>query len=305
MATIAVYAFACMLNGEANRYPIMVCEWLCNHWIIGTVAGLGVLLLVYKRVSGKSKKTVPKDVVLMHSFSRTSFAPSASPFALKLETYLRMAKIPYEVDGSSTFSKKSKIPWITLNDEDVTDSYFSIEHVKKHFEVDLDRKLTAEQKATARIIEKTMEENTFWATMVQDRMFECFDECMAIYEVSYVFKLVIKYYFLRVINKYRWGHGIGRHSSEEIRHIGAKDLRAISVLLGDKPFFMGEEPTRIDATMFAFLALLIFGMPTAAPSYKLLHSELKNLVDFVYRMKEKFWPDWDDVLLKPKEKKIN
>ena len=105
---------------------------------------------------------MPDDVVLVHSFPRTSFAPSASPFVLKLETYLRMAKIPYEIDDSSVFGKKGKIPWITLNNEDIADSYFSIEHINKHFKVDLDHRLTNQQRATSRLLEKTVEENTFW-----------------------------------------------------------------------------------------------------------------------------------------------
>ncbi|RDD46512.1 Failed axon connections-like protein [Trichoplax sp. H2] len=286
-------------------YLSMVHEWLCDHCIISSVAGLSVLFLIYKRLTRKSKKTVAKDVILLHSFPRAPYAPNASPYVLKLETYLRMAKIPYEVDDSIVFGKKGKIPWVTLNDEDVADSYFIIEHVNKHFKVDLDTKLTAEQRATARVLEKTMEENTIWATLVQNRLFDHFDESMALQKVSFMLKLFFKYYFIPNIQKYRWGHGIGRHSFEEIRQIGAKDLRAMSVLLGDKPFFMGEEPTRVDATMFGFLTLLIFGMAPEASSYKLLHNELKNLVDFVHRMKEKFWPDWDDVLLKQKEKKLN
>jgi hypothetical protein len=45
----------------------------------------------------KSKFSVAKDVVLLHQLDRGIFTPSISPFPLKLETYLRMADIPYEV----------------------------------------------------------------------------------------------------------------------------------------------------------------------------------------------------------------
>ena len=126
---------------------------------------------------------------------------------------------------------------------------------------------------------------------------------MEIQKVSKFFKLFFKYYFKPSIKKYRWGHGIGRHSAEEIRHIGACDLRAMSTMLGDKQYFMGDEPTRVDATMFGFLCMLIFGMPAEASSHKLLNNELQNLVKYVYRMKERFWPDWDSILLNPDKKK--
>ena len=42
----------------------------------------------------------PRDKVILFQIPRCLYAPSFSPFPLKLETYLRMAKIPYEVGES-------------------------------------------------------------------------------------------------------------------------------------------------------------------------------------------------------------
>lgn len=42
-----------------------------------------------------------KDVVVLHMSRRGYSCPSLSPFVLKLETYLRMAEIPYQVMGVS------------------------------------------------------------------------------------------------------------------------------------------------------------------------------------------------------------
>ena len=39
----------------------------------------------------------PRNKVILFQFPRGPYAPSLSPFALKLETYLRMASIPYQV----------------------------------------------------------------------------------------------------------------------------------------------------------------------------------------------------------------
>lgn len=41
---------------------------------------------------------MPKDVVLVHALPRGRLAPNISPFVLRLETYLRLAKIPYQVN---------------------------------------------------------------------------------------------------------------------------------------------------------------------------------------------------------------
>lgn len=51
---------------------------------------------------------------------------------------------------------------------------------------------------------------------------------------------------LQVGNRAR-GHGIGRHSSDEVQKIGCDDVQAISDFLGDKPFIMGEKPTIVSA----------------------------------------------------------
>ena len=49
----------------------------------------------YKRA--QRRKAYPKDVVILHQYPNGFRAPSPSPWSLKLETWLRMAKIPYQV----------------------------------------------------------------------------------------------------------------------------------------------------------------------------------------------------------------
>lgn len=40
-------------------------------------------------------------------------------------------------------------------------------------------------------------------------------------------------------------HGIGVHSQDEIVELGKNDLRVLSDLLSDRPFFFGDEPTLV------------------------------------------------------------
>lgn len=44
---------------------------------------------------------IGKDVVVLHVFPRGKLVPNMSNFGMKLETYLRMAQIPYEVQGAN------------------------------------------------------------------------------------------------------------------------------------------------------------------------------------------------------------
>jgi hypothetical protein len=66
---------------------------------IGAIGG-GLFLLIqsYRKYErSKRRRNYPKDTVILHQFPRGFKCPSASPFALKLETWLRMAEIPYQV----------------------------------------------------------------------------------------------------------------------------------------------------------------------------------------------------------------
>ena len=57
------------------------------------------LILIYSFPISCRKKwaSVGKDVVILHQMARGRYTPNISPFPLKLETYLRMSGIPYEV----------------------------------------------------------------------------------------------------------------------------------------------------------------------------------------------------------------
>jgi hypothetical protein len=51
-----------------------------------------------------------------------------------------------------------------------------------------------------------------------------------------------------------YGQGMGRHTESEVFDLGKRDLTSLSDFLGDKPFFMGERPTILDALAFLRLA---------------------------------------------------
>ena len=70
--------------------------------------------------------------------------PNVSPFCMKMETYLRLAQIPYEtvtiVDPRK--SPKGKLPYIDDNGQIIADSSFIIDYLKNKYNVALDSKLS-------------------------------------------------------------------------------------------------------------------------------------------------------------------
>ncbi|XP_023931415.1 failed axon connections homolog [Lingula anatina] len=250
----------------------------------------------------REKKIAPKDTVILYQIGRGPKAPSISPFPLKLETYLRMAKIPYENDHTGKFSSKGKTPWMEYNGVVVADSQFCIEYLNKERGIDLNAHLTAEQKAIARAFQKMTEENLYW-TM-------CYvtfgDDLTALYRVI-PYKGLVRWLLSRLIRRNiqqeMWGHGIGRHAKDDILHIGFNDLNSLSDFLGQKPFLMGDEPCETDCAIFGMLAQVVWHMPNS-PHEKWIKEEFPNLTEYCYRMKERFWPDWDENITEPERKKM-
>ena len=112
-------------------------------------------------------------------------------------------------------------------------------------------------------------------------------------------KYVMSWLVSRHMQKSLWAHGIGRHSREEIYSIAERDLRAVSELLGEKKFVMGNKPCLLDAVMFGLVSVFIWNVPSS-PQAKLIRSELKNLEEHCYNIKEEYFPDWDQLMLKHK-----
>lgn len=83
--------------------------------------------------------------------------------------------------------------------------------------------------------------------------------------------------------------GMGRHTAEEVAHFGIQDMKAISDWMEEKPFLMGDKPTLVDATVYAYVANIL-----EAP----FKSEVKNfglatpnLLPYCERMRQRFFPE--------------
>ena len=110
-------------------------------------------------------------------------------------------------------------------------------------------------------------------------------------------KYLVFYWLQRHYAKYLWGHGIGRHSAQEINGIAERDLLAVSEILGQKKFLFGEKPCLADAALFAFIAAFTWECPES-PLGLLTKAKAKNLDEHAKRMKELYYPDWDEIILK-------
>lgn len=86
------------------------------------------------------------------------------------------------------------------------------------------------------------------------------------------------YWMLPLISKnlrqMAFGQGMGRHTEAEVYEMGIKDLRAISVHLGNNPFFTGDKVTELDCAMFGMLAQLLWNCP-GSPFEQLMNGTIE------------------------------
>jgi len=191
------------------------------------------------------------------------FGRNISPFTLKLETWLKLAGLPYRVVAIRNPSQgpKGKLPFI--EDEDgtfVADSSLIIEHLSRTRGIDLDAGLDPTRRAQALALQRLFEDHLYfigvWSRWLDPEGWQSFGPAVFHGIPPPVRQLVAAFVRRRVRGELR-AQGLGRHSQAELYAMGQADLAAIATLLGDQPFFCGERPSTIDAVAYGFLANLV------------------------------------------------
>ncbi|XP_043921752.1 failed axon connections homolog isoform X2 [Protopterus annectens] len=211
-----------------------------------------------------------------------------------METYLRMADLPYQNYFDGKLSPQGKMPWIEYNNEKVSGTEFIIDFIEAKLGVNLNKNLDPHEKAVSRAISKMVEEHFYWTVAYcqwVDNLHEtqkllCFSG-----PLSDLLKWILCHLTKGIVKREMYGHGIGRFSEEELYRLMEKDMRTLAVLLGDKKYIMGPKPSTIDATVFGHLAQAMWTLPGTRPE-QLIKGELINLAMYCERIKRKYWPEW-------------
>jgi len=183
--------------------------------------------------------------------------PDASPFVCKAEVLLKMAGVPYQ-RAPMSFSKapKGKIPYIEDGGALIGDSTFIRFHLERAHGVDFDRHLTGAEKGVAWAFEKMVEEHLYWA-IVDNRWNDKVNFDRGPRQFFNSAPAPIRPFVIAMIRRKvraaMRGHGIGRHTREEIAELARCDLDALAAHLAAKPWLMGDEPCGADATTWSFV----------------------------------------------------
>jgi glutathione S-transferase len=219
--------------------------------------------------------------------------PNPSAFCVKLETYLRMAGIPYEVAvGDPRDAPKGKVPWIDDAGHVLGDSAFIINYLKQTCGDPLDGRLTPQQQAAGHAIRKMLEDSLYFVSSyskwVDDDGFAIYSAelfaGMPAEQLEYVPPMVRK----RAIEKLH-AQGVARHSRDEVHELGIQDVQAFGELLGKGPYLFGDRPTSFDASAFGVIGNIKDG-PFASPVRDAVR-KIRNIADYIDRIRQHYFAD--------------
>jgi glutathione S-transferase len=231
--------------------------------------------------------------IKLFQFPRMFAIPNLSPFCCKLETWLRIARIPYEVVNTPDPRRapKGKLPFIEDADMRIGDTSLIVEHLAKTRRVDLDGHLNPSQRAIALLVQRTLEEH--FAFVILYTHFIRADGWRytraSFNSVPTIARTLVASMVRRKMRKILWAQGVLRHSDEDIIEAGLRDWRAVLSVMGEGPFFFGDEPTGVDAIVFAALATTVL-TPIESPIRDFLRSQ-PRYVAYAEGMRTRFFPE--------------
>ena len=229
----------------------------------------------------------------LHQFVSNWTLPNPSPFCLKVETWLRMAGLPYEIHPwNPKAAPMGKAPFVRFEGRTIADSSVIVRELTAACGVSLDRDVGPHERAKALLIQRTLEEHTYWV-MVYTRWID--EAGWATYKPVIAASMpgpmpgVIAGVARRGVLKAAHAQGLSRHEPAEVYRRGIEDLDAIGAFLGERPFLLGDAPTSVDTTGYGFLAQILH--PGVSNPFTEHARSMETLVAYVDRMRERYWAE--------------
>ncbi len=233
--------------------------------------------------------------ITLYQFAPAFGIPNASPFCLKLETWLRMAGLEYKtrITPDPRKAPMGKLPMIEVDGQKVADSQCAIEHLEKVRGVKLNTQLNLVERGRALALTRMLEEHSYWALIyfrwLDDEGWEVTRETF-FSKLNPLLRAIAPGMVRRKTARDAKGQGLSRHSRDQILHRYNEDINALAANLGERPYFGGYQPANIDAVAFALLAnVLLSSMHLPLTDITRQHP---NLVAYANRMQENYFPEY-------------
>lgn len=203
-------------------------------------------------------------MIVLYQYRPAFGLPSSSPYCMKLEMYLRLAKLEYRVEVLQGRSKSytGKAPYVEIDGTFMTDSGLIIDHLERAYGNRLDGRLTLAQRGESLAIQRMMEEHLYFVMLysrgidpkTEQESDACMRQVMGIPNMLYpIVGAMIK----RKIRTRLRNQGIGYHARETIYQFGIDDISALADWLGARSFGFGDELSVVDLCLASFIGTIV------------------------------------------------
>ena len=196
-------------------------------------------------------------------FPRLLGVMNPSPFCMKVEVFLKLADLAYQVDDSQLPLRlpKGKLPALRDGDTLVCDSQAILDYLQQRYRDRLPTALREPSRGADLALRRLFEDHFYftslWGRWIDDAAFKVVAPAFFA-TIPAPLRGLVAGLVRRKMRRDLIGQGMGRHSPEEISAQASADLDAAQAILGERPFFGGDQPSTLDATVYAFLANRLF-----------------------------------------------
>lgn len=231
-------------------------------------------------------------MIQLYQFRPAFGLPNFSPFCLKLETWLKMAGLPYEsvVINDPRQAPLGKLPFIKVDGQSIPDSTLCIAYLSRCYHKDLDAHLSVAQKAQSHLLTRLLEDHLYWALLYsrwQDERYWPTVRDTLFADMPKPVRLVVPTMIQQKIKRDLQGHGLAKHNPQQIYTFAQQDLATLATILGDNTYLLGDQPSTVDCIGFGVLAQMTL-IQQQSP-WPALVADYPNLRQYCLRIKQRYF----------------
>lgn len=190
--------------------------------------------------------------------------PDISPFVTKVLFYLKIQGFPFTTEVSSPRkAPRGKLPHVEVNGTSISDSSQIIKHLEALHHLPMDSWLSPDQRAVSYAAQGMLEGQQYFIGLCARWQYE---DGFATYRpilLEYFKKLGVPSFLgpliagktRKAVIQQAMLQGAGRMTREEHQETTHSNLEALDIILGDKPYMLGDRPCLLDCSVGAFMAL--------------------------------------------------
>lgn len=200
-------------------------------------------------------------MITLYSYPALFGVADNNGYGLKVFAFLRLAGVPFVhrhvFDAAG--APRVQLPYIVDEGETVGDSDTILAHLARRRGVALDAALTAQQRITALLISRLLDD-LYWVMSYSrwkdERFWPAFRDALLREHPSLT---PAQLQAAREFNAQRYHfQGIGRYEPEAAYARGLADLQALAGLVPEAGYLYGPRPASSDAALYGFLANILF-----------------------------------------------